>query len=244
MHLPLVNVFEIPYECWSWRDASREEMSALFKTHGRIITTVSDKLIATITSCTEAAFHVNDEWCGNAISTHISNALDASAAYACWRAQMPSRTPKALSDYQKRYPCYDKGKVDGDIKNIGKTLSEGQALFHGGVWPRDVNSFITSRPLSTSLCPQVAMQNAVHAGKAYKAGVIHLWVLRACNPKTNIFAFRKRGTNLGNEKEVLFASGAELRLCSRTLVCASYPLGNLNALNKCVEFYVLDVTIS
>ncbi|MDD5036602.1 MAG: hypothetical protein PHE55_17810 [Methylococcaceae bacterium] len=158
---------------------------------------------------------------------------------------MPSKTPGALSKYKKEFPNYNPSEVDPEINNIGESLCEGQILFHGGIWPgNNSNHFKTQLPLSTSFCPQVALRNAEHRGKAYDANRIDLLVLRATSPITNVFSFRRAGTNLGHENEVLFASGASLTLRSRTLVRSDYSAAKYSAPNKEIEIYVLEVDIS
>ncbi|MGU3847378.1 hypothetical protein ACVZHT_38210, partial [Vibrio diabolicus] len=82
---------------------------------------------------------------------------------------------------------YNQSDVDADINSIGKTLSDGQFLFHGGLWFSSCENEVTLRkPFSTSFCPQVALRNAEWRGKAYDQGQIDLLVLRVSNPKTNV----------------------------------------------------------
>jgi len=158
---------------------------------------------------------------------------------------MPPRTPKVLFDFQQKYPRYSLPDLNKEIYNIGYTLSEGQHLFHGGLWPSsEVKEVDLTTPFSTSFCPQVALRNAEWRGKAYDAGKIELFVLRAVNPQTNVFAFRRKGTKMGNEKEVLFASGAKLILQKCSLVRKNYPVKKCNHPAKCVPIYVIEVDVS
>lgn len=90
----------------------------------------------------------------------------------------------------------------------------------------------TERPLSSSFCPQVALRNADHKGKGYDAGRIDLLVLRATNPRTNVFAYKRKGTNLGHGNEVLFAARANLTLTSSELVSVDYTAGKYGLPNK------------
>ena len=79
-------------------------------------------------------------------------------------------------------------------------------------------------------------------------GEIQLFVLKVVNPKTKVFAFRRKGTNLGHEKEVLFSSGAILTLCKKTLIQNDYNVaiaGNGGRiLTKKVPAYLLEINIA
>jgi len=158
---------------------------------------------------------------------------------------MPPKTPASLSDFQQNYPNYVASKVDAEINEIWYTPSHGQFLFHGGVWPNNsANTLVLSGPFSTSFCPQVALRNAEWKGKAYDDGQIDIFVLRVANPQTNVFAFRRKGTKMGNEKEVLFSSGAKLVLHNRTLIRNDYQVAKAHHSTKQVPVYVIEVEIS
>lgn len=197
--LPVINPFETPYIA-----------------NGNII---SNPL--------EAAVHMSIIEVDNGLENHISKYLKESDNFSSWRNQMPKKTPKSLSDYQKIYPHCDFNSIETEINNIGAKLSPGQFLFHGGVWP-GVNSFTTNRPLSTSFCPQIALREAEFREKAYGAGQVDLFVLCVGQSRSNVFVYRQSGTNFGHEKEVLFSSGSILRLINTFLVRNNYPVGRIN----------------
>jgi hypothetical protein len=90
----------------------------------------------------------------------------------------------------------------------------------------------------------VALRNAAHKAKAYDAGRLDLWVLRATNPMTKAFAFKLKGTNFGHESEVLLASGAQLTLKGERLIRENYPAVKYELPNKEIPIYVLDVEVS
>ncbi len=206
---------------------------------------VKDNLIARVTNPLDAANYICKHGADNELGNFINDTLDVNQNFKAWRSAMPSITPKALSSYQKEFPSYNPSKVDSEINQIGKCLSEGQALFHGGIWPGGNSThYKTTRPFSTSFCPQVALRNAEHNGKAYDSNRIDLLALRATNPQTNIFSFRRAGTNLGHENEVLFASGAQLTLRKVTLIRNDYLVGNKQMVTKPVGIYVLEVDIT
>lgn len=239
MSLPLVNTFVPPYEKWETRQPTIEEMLAA----SRILMSVNVRLEATVANAYEAATYIGHVRADNGLGNFINAALDDSHAYKEWRQAMPSRTPDALARYQKSYPHCDFAQVSAEINSIAQVLSEGQCLFHAGLWPGGT-TLTTNRPLSTSFCPQVALRNADHRSKAYDAGRIDLFVLTATSPKTNIFSYRRNGTNLGHENEVLFAAGANLKLLSAKVVNTDYPAAKPGLPEKRISVRVLTIDIS
>lgn len=245
MNLPLVNIFPNPYEAWTHRDATQEEMIDFLNKNGFLCGSVRDKLIDIITTPLEAAVYIAKKWDDNSLASFINDNLDNDTNFKLWRQSMPSKIPKALSQYQTNYPNCDFEKVNDEIIKNGLTLSEGQFLFHGGIWPdHDKNKFVTDRPLSTTFCPQVALRSAEWKGKAYDANRIDILVLHVHDAVSKVYVYRRRGTNLGHENEVLFATGAKLYLRSETLICNDYPVQKWNCSSKKIPVYVLEVDIS
>ena len=240
MKLPLVDTFSPPCEIWETRDPTFDEMLAAGNVHLRI----PIRLEASISNAYDAATHMAKVSADNRLGNFIDDALDSSVAYKSWRQSMPSKTPDELSRYQKRYPHCNFEQVSAEIEAVGHVLSEGQCLFHAGLWPTNGNRLLTDRPLSTSFCPQVALRNADHKGKGYDAGRIDLFVLRVTNPKTKAFAYRRKGTNLGHENEVVFAAGAELFLRSAVPVNTNYPAGKYGFPDKRILVRFLEIDIS
>lgn len=246
--LPLINTFNNPFEVWEDREATYEEMIEEGKRTGRVPSSRTKvRVIQTIATALDAAKHMANVGADPGLERHIEDELFSTGIYALWRKSMPSATPSSISRYQKSYPDYDVNQVNSDINAIGVTLQPGQQLFHGGLWVGG-DSFTTVRPLSTTFCPQVAMQELAHKGKAYDAGRIDLFVLRVVAPTTNVFVFRNKGTSFGHEKEVLFALGANLTLRSRTLIRDDYQVCKVahgaSLIYKKVPAYVLEVDIA
>ena len=176
VRLPLVDTFSPPYEAWETRDATLEEMLAAQNPRLH----VDVRLKAAVSNANEAANYMAAVGADNGFGNFINTALDNSVAYKSWRRAMPSKTPDELSRYQKCYPNCDFQLVSIEIEAVGYVVSEGQCLFHAGLWPGG-NRLLTNRPLSTSFCPQVALRNADHKGKGYDAGRVDLFVLKAVN---------------------------------------------------------------
>lgn len=116
-------------------------------------------------------------------------------------------------------------------------------MFHAGAaqWQP---SFVTTRPLSTSFCPDVALRNAEHKGKAYHNGRIDLFVLQAHQPATAVFVFRRERTNLGHENEVLFAAGAQVVVTRSDLIRTDYHVSLDGNNYKSIPIYVHHALIT
>lgn len=245
MNLPLIDVFSTTYEAWRTRQPTHDEMLQHLRDTGSILHSVNETLIAQVTNSLDAANYICTVGADNGLGNFINTALDGSPQFKVWKSAMPSKTPTALSAYQKKFPSYDPSGVDFEINQINHCLSEGQALFHGGIWPGGISTqYMTTLPFSTSFCPQVALRNAEHRGKAFNSNRIDLLVLRATSPKTSVFSFKRSGTNLGHENEVLFASGACLTLRSTRLIRNDYLVGSIQMTSKRIEIYVVEVDVS
>lgn len=242
MHLPLVDTFVQPYEAWTTRTPTQEEMMERHRQTGRAVLHVRDKLIARVTNAFEAAAHIAQVGMNNGLGNHINNALDHDTGYAQWQRSMPSATPPELQKYKSSYPAYNAVQVQSDITTHGALLAPGQVLFHAGVWPGGA-SLVTDRPLSTSFCPQVALRNAEHKGKAHDANRIDLLVVRVAQSQTRAFVYKRKNLSLGHENEVVFAAGATLVFRSQTKIHDAHPVGKAHCPTKRVPIFVLEVDL-
>lgn len=168
-----------------------------------------------------------------------------------WQAGAAAGQPRTqcaaqIMDYQAIFPHHDAALADAALNAVGVEVAEGQLLFHGGAWDSDASTLTTSRPFSTTFCPQVALRNAEWRGKAYDADRVNVMVVRVAKSKTKAYAYSRQGPH-GNEKEVVFASGAQLMLVSETHVKGLLVTkigANLQELKKIVPAYVVEVEIS
>lgn len=245
----LVDVFTTSYEKWSKRKTTPVEAMDLVNNKGLHISEaleVNEKLIDVVSTHTEAAAYMLRQRADNGLEGHIDRALDASAEYRDLRALMPQDEPEALSAYQGRFSEHDWALADEAINAHGVEIAAGQCLFHGGHWASDQGTLVTSRPFSTSFCPQVALRNAEWMGKAYDAGRVDLIVIYVAQPKTKAYAYSLEGDH-GNEKEVVFASGAQLTHVRETYI-ADMPVSKVTSgfqiVRKVVPAYVVEVEIS
>lgn len=223
---------------------TQEEMLDYMKQFGHFASTTKDKLLGKIHTPFEAAKHMVAQVVDEKLNSHLQDKVDSSVSYDSWRRAMPGQTPPAIAKYQKNFPDYESGAVDDAISQNDFHLPVGQALFHGGMWPDpNSNSFITDRPLSTTLLPSVALRNAEHKGKAYHSGEIQLMVLTIRDPSVRSFVFRKSGTQLGHEHEVLLPSGVELTIQNRLRVRDDYPSGLDHNSRRPISGVVLEVDV-
>jgi hypothetical protein len=204
---------------------------------------VKVSLLAAIGNGLAAAGHVAKACHGNGLGDHITTTLGRSSVYKAWRKVMPSKTPPEIARYQTDFRNSDLAAVSDEIDQCGDVLAAGQCLFHAGLW-RGGSSLVTDRPLSTSLCPQVAFQNALHRAKAYDAGRLDLWVLRVAQARTKAFVFKPNGSGFGHENEVLLASGAKLTVISETLIRQDFSVGKGGSPTILIPTFVLEIDVS
>ncbi|WP_324011660.1 hypothetical protein [Aeromonas hydrophila] len=248
MMLPLVNVFSNVYIKKSYRDRTDDECLEFLKNNENISTTVADKVKECIWFAKEAADYICRVGIDDELDTFIEQELKKNINYAKMIWSMPPKTPSVLLNYKTSSNNVDLLEVDREIDIHGKYLSNGQYLFHGGNW----DSFIdvlenTSRPLSTSFCPQIALRNAEWGGKAYHAGKVDLLVLKVTNPKTKAFVYNNK-ISKAIEKEVLFSSGAKLLLKKKETMKYHHYVGasdgSWGTLEKIVPYSLIEVDIS
>ena len=246
--LSVVNVFASPHKEWSKRMTTEKERSELFKKGLSVLEAleVNDELIATVANHSEAATHMLRRVADNGLENHIDRALTTSPEFRALRDLMPQDEPEALRSYQSQFPNHDDATADEAIKAYGVEMAEGQTLFHGGLWASASPTITTSRPFSTSFCPQVALRNADFRGKAYDAGRLDLMVVRVTQPKTKAYAFGRESDH-GHEKEVVFASGAHLTRVTETYIAdvtVAKAISGTHVETKEVPGYLIEVEIS
>lgn len=152
---------------------------------------------------------------GNYISSHSEK---------CAKKQVPknrklfsARTPDALVVRRNKYPQRDDNAVDAAIKGEGGVLSQGQVLYHGGSLPDGDNQI--SRPLSTSLSPTVAYNDAIRHLDLYTDKKIRLYVLKAVDDSVPAYLYESKRSGLGHELEVLIGSGVHVK--DKKVVCSA-----------------------
>lgn len=242
-----IDVFTKPYEVWEERDSTKEEALDLMR-QGRHISEamrIRDGLVESISSHVDAANRMLRVGVDNGLEFHIDEQLTKSPQYQELLAMMPDQVPDALASYQSEYAEHLLGPADEAINAHGIAMPEGQMLFHGGVLLGDEASITTTRPLSTSFCPQTALRNAEWRGKAFDAGRVELAVLRIQGHSHKAFVFGSDGDH-GHEKEVVFASGIRLTRVSEvhvTDVDVVKVAPSLEEFRKKVPAYLVEIKI-
>lgn len=242
MNLPVINLFDPPIKIYEDCILALEDVIKLGS-----FSPFSQKLKYCINNAYDAAHFAANEYDNNALSNEIENKLQMSSIYAEWVSGMSHKITSELKKYQKSMKKCDMQIVSRDIEKIGKLLGEGQYLFHGGKWPSDKDKYITEIPLSTSLSPIVARQNALFKGKAYDNEIIDLFVLKVVNPKTKVFVYDSNPRKLGRsfvEYEVLFKEGAKLEVVSKEIINENFLVGKYGYKEKSIPFRMLGVNIS
>lgn len=243
--LNIIDPFSPPCEIWEYRRPTHEEIMAHYDKHGNFQTPMQKvKLLKTISNHHEAATYQLKQG-ATEIELHIDNYLSKNKDFKNWRSFMPSPIPKEISNYQSKYnhnETYD--DVSTIIKDSGIYLPDGQCVFHGGDLPYVNGKLTILRPLSTSFCPQVALREAEHNYKAFHAGKIEIVVLRVKNPKTKAYVFRITGTNMCHEKEILFASGANISVKDCKKINDSYTVSTPFNEHKEIPAFIITAEIS
>lgn len=184
---------------------------------------------------------------GNKINGHVRSHISNSKEFNSWRNYMPSSTPKPLLDYKHEYPLDDYTLVSQCLEEKGIAIPKGQKLFHCGEWPSCTSHLTLSRPFSTTFCPNVALLNCRHNGKAYRAGRVDLFVLTVESCKAKAFVYDVMQGDLAHELEVLFTSGLTLTHNHCQKVENSFEVATVdddhNTLRKNVPVYVRDIVI-
>ncbi len=152
----------------------------------------------------------------NIITSMIKEKLNGLYSYKDALNSMPNLSQvKGLSNYRKRHPNHDLAAVEIEIEQHALPLASGQVIFHGGIFPKDhygrpVMNFVTDRPLSTSLCAQVA---AVHSLNHQPKEVWLIRIAQSASVKAFVFSNADTQTH-GHETEILIAQGACVSLHS------------------------------
>lgn len=163
--------------------------------------------------------HALNNFSTNVVSGMLERYLEQSDSYRNALKLMPNLSSvKGLWNYRNRHGAHDQDEVIRDLEAFGMPLGPGQTLFHGGIYPRNeitdepLVNFITDRPLSSSLCAQVA---AVHSLYHDPKDVWIITVKESSATKAFFFSNSRR-QNLGHEIEVLISPGAKINLINVT----------------------------
>lgn len=138
-------------------------------------------------------------------TTQLELFLKSSPVYRSWCATMPPLYEVPGIDRYRDERISD--SLLGEMSEL-PSLSSGQFLFHGGVWPGPLSIGATvtvERLLSTSLSANPAV---VHADKDRAQGGAHIWIIEV-GPDFDrpVYAYNMSQRRYKQEFEVLIAPG-------------------------------------
>lgn len=199
-----------------------------------------------VTDYLKAASYAIHNCTDNGFNNFIELQLKQQRKQPNWKTTDQIKMSNALQTYQQKYTQSDKAQVDAEIKNLGMTMTPGQILYHGGVLNVDksTNPVVLIEPLSTTINPVIAVNEALHKGKAYTSGVFHLNVIRINNSNVRVYPF-KANRKMSHEAEVLLEAGISLRKIKDEIVDSNYkvsclPPGATCAVEKTVEAHIIE----
>lgn len=242
--LGIINIFSSPYEYSVTRQPTFNEEREYIALHGLRMPT-SREVVSVVYNHFQAATHIAQTPMDGEFEWFVDAALSRDSAYSDLRGMMPAETPPALLDYQEKHTSYNRRRFESEVDEFGVYLSAGQVLYHGGLWPMNADRFVTNRPFSTTFNPQKAWNIAGHNGKAYRAGRLDIFVVTVSASSTKSYHYTPDSQH-GHEREVVFATGAKLKIIRDTYICdgvvySGKPFSNEN---KKVPVHVIEAEIS
>jgi len=177
-------------------------------------------IVGSMPSPEEHARHVGRNYPDNGTSNDFVDALQVDRSFAAARSSMPPlNRVQGIDRYRHAISggvSHLSAQADGDLQAIDTTLSPGQVVFHGGVWPStplvNGSTFVSAHVLSTSLNPKIAGWHAYRDGDSPQNR--QLWILRVNSPGVRAYIYALKGHQFGHEAEVLLQAGILVRLIS------------------------------
>jgi len=171
--------------------------------------------LVSVSDAKEHVIRALNNFSTNILPTMLKDKLANISAYKEAQGLMPNLTQaKGLRDYRQKHPSHDPISVSNELGQYGLPLTEGQILFHGGIFPTNLNqptkSFLTNCPLSTTLCAQVA---AVHSLNHEPKNIWLIRVTKNSTTKAVVYSNDNRQTH-SHETEILIGEGASIILNS------------------------------
>jgi len=244
MNLDLVNQLSTPYEKWDYRQLLENEKP---NSVVEIVRGIKTSLLAKVNNPLEAAIYMATYICDNGLEYHIEESLRNSIEFNNNIRNMPLNPPDSIISYKYEFPLDSYLDLHTDIFNLNLCQPKGQYLFHGGHWKRFNKSITTTRPISTSYCPQVALRNGEWMGKSYDFGYCDLWVIKINDDRIRSYVYSIESGELSNEKEVLLMAGISLNLIRihkipvRHKAYKSNHKSGLNILAREIDYFVLEI---
>ncbi|NBF13250.1 hypothetical protein [Pseudomonas sp. Fl4BN1] len=206
-HLPLIDLYPISDRPLDQREVLLHE--AAFKNKWP---TVPLREQQTVTNARDFVLHTLKYFGGSGVVNEFRRQLKEHASLRQAKSAMPYlKDSVPLKRYQRGSSTVCLATLNDEVRRLGKPLAAGQVLFHGGsCHPREVASFTTSKPLSTSFCPQIAAWHAYHDLNPAPNPIPAIWILNAPYGNRKAVIYRKGAPGMENEQEVLIESGSTI----------------------------------
>ncbi len=204
-----IDILEKPLDILKNRKATEEEIKNSGSTL-LIIAGVEEK-VGEVTNYFDLA---KETILGNINTNQINEKLKSDKNY---KKAQSTKTPKKLLDYQKTNDKKLQEEANNEVINNGVILSKDQVLFHGGNLKNQTDSTTTKETLSTTLNPHVAISNALHRGKAFDDGEVHLNILTIIDESIKAFIFNNK-TKMSHEREVLLENNLKIVKIKETVI--------------------------
>ncbi|QIH09766.1 MULTISPECIES: hypothetical protein [unclassified Pseudomonas] len=206
-HLPLIDLYPISDDPPSPREVSLYQAALQ---NGWPTRPLREQ--QTVSDARELVIHTLHNYSLSGIISELRRQLNAHPHLRQAKSEMPYlKDSEPLRQYQKGLDKFPLATLNDEVRRHGKLLAPRQVLFHGGsCGPADVRSFVTNRPLSTSLCPQIAAWHAYNDQLPNTNPTPAIWILNAPYGNKKAVIYRKGGAGMENEQEVLIESGATI----------------------------------
>lgn len=171
------------------------------------------------------------------LSNQIDDFFDKNDCYNSLQCPY-AETPDVLKSYQSEPQDSNLNEVNDEINRLGKKIGRIQIL-HGGNLGK--KSFITERPLSTTVNPLVAFREAEKNAQNSK---IYINILETVSPFPKAFVFDANNGELSHEREILFESSLYLQKISEEKISNDYKMYDLTEKSMLFEVYLVKWLIT
>ncbi len=151
-------------------------------------------------------------------------------------------TPKLLKDYQSEPENSNFEKINIEVNRFGKEIRAGIQILHGGYL--DKKSFVTTRPLSTTINPQVVFREAERNFLKKTSYDIYINIITVENPCPKAFCFDSENGDFCHEHEILFESGLKLEKISIEKIFDKYQVSDSFENTWTKNVYLMQWTLS
>lgn len=166
----------------------------------------------TVRNARDFVLHTLGHYVGSGVVNEFRRQLHVHPQLRQAKAAMPYLKDSApLKEYQRASGKFTADTLNTEVRHFGRFIAPGQVLFHGGSCrPSEVATFVTNKPLSTSLCPQIAAWHAYNDLLPAPNPAPAIWILSAPYGNRKAVVYRKGGAGMEHEQEVLIEAGSTI----------------------------------